>query len=260
MAIAETVRSRTRENPRAATAGVTIVAYAVVLGAFAGLVPAPALSTDTTHLFSHVIAVVNTLALGTILAGWWYVRRGQLLRHRNAMVIATILIVLFLVIYIWQQAGGFTKGFVVQDGAPLAAYAEFVRGAYLVMLAIHILLSILAVPLVVYALLLGLTHSLAELPNTPHPRVGWWAALTWSTSLALGILTYLLLNHVYDWEVAVLVALAGTRPLVGRPPRESESSCSNGSSEGPDYSNGSSEGPGCSDGRSEGPGYSNGRS
>ena len=224
MAIAETVRSRMREKPRVVTAVVTLVAYTVVLGAFAGLVPAPELSTDTTHLFSHIIAVINTVALGAILAGWWYVRQGRVRRHRTAMVVATVLIVLFLVIYIWQQAGGFTKGFVVQDGAPLAAYAEFVRGAYLVMLAIHILLSILAVPLVVYALVLGLTHSLAELPNTPHPRVGWWAALTWTTSLALGILTYLLLNHVYDWEVALLVLLAGTRPLLGRQTAYSDSS------------------------------------
>ena len=216
MAIAETVRSRTRENTRAVTAVVTVIAYTVVLGAFAGLVPAPELSTDTTHLFSHIIAVINTLALGAILVGWWYVRQGQIRRHRTAMVIATVLIVLFLVIYIWQQAGGFTKGFVVPDNAPLAAYAEFVRAGYLLMLAIHILLSILAVPLVVYALLLGLTHSLAELPDTLHPQVGWWAALTWSTSLALGILTYLLLNHVYDWEVALLVLCAGTRPLLGR--------------------------------------------
>jgi putative membrane protein len=68
------------------------------------------------------------------------------------------------------------------------------------MLAVHILLSVLAVPLVILALVLGLTHSPAELRETVHPRIGRVAAATWILSLALGVITYVMLNHVYGYE------------------------------------------------------------
>jgi putative membrane protein len=71
---------------------------------------------------------------------------------------------------------------------------------YIGMLAVHILLSVLAVPLVIYALVLGLTHSPAELRDSLHPRVGRVAAATWILSLALGVITYVLLNHVYSYR------------------------------------------------------------
>lgn len=190
MAIAEQVRDRTRANPRVVTAVVTVLGYALVLGSFAGLVPLPEPSEATVLLLGDLIAVINTLALAAILAGVWFVRRGEVAKHRAAMLSAFALIVVFLVLYIWKQTG-FTKGFV---GPTAVTYA------YWGMLAVHVLLSILAVPVVVHAVVLGLTHSPAELPETIHPRVGRVAVLAWTVSLALGILTYLLLNHVYSWE------------------------------------------------------------
>jgi len=78
---------------------------------------------------------------------------------------------------------------------------------YLAMLAIHIFLSVVSVPVVLYAAILGLTHTPSELRETNHARVGRIAAVAWSVSLALGIVTYLLLNHVYGWEVREAAAL-----------------------------------------------------
>jgi len=57
------------------------------------------------------------------------------------------------------------------------------------------------VPVVLYALLLGLTHTPAELrESTAHKRVGRVAASAWILSLTLGVVTYVLLNHVYGYE------------------------------------------------------------
>jgi putative membrane protein len=75
------------------------------------------------------------------------------------------------------------------------------------MLAIHILLSIVAVPVVLYGLILGLTHTPEELRNTAHATVGRIAAGSWILSLVLGIVTYLMLNHIYDYEFAMLVPI-----------------------------------------------------
>jgi putative membrane protein len=84
------------------------------------------------------------------------------------------------------------------------------------MLFVHIGLSIVAVPVVIHAVVLGLTHTPAELADTVHPRVGRVAVAAWSVSLFLGIVTYALLNWVYGSEpreaaVLVLIAIPAVR-------------------------------------------------
>jgi putative membrane protein len=130
------------------------------------------------------------------------------------MLTAFSLILLFLVLYLTKVGGGFEKSIVIEDGQFLAAYSDVVRPAYLGMLAIHVLLSIVAVPVVLHAVVLGLTHSPSELRETIHPKVGRIAVAAWTLSLALGVITYVLLNHVYSWEVSERAALlfVFTRP------------------------------------------------
>ncbi|MFB6132719.1 MAG: DUF420 domain-containing protein [Halanaeroarchaeum sp.] len=198
--MAISLRSRAAARPRVVTAVVTLFGYAVVVASFTGLLSLPPLQTETVTLFSHVIAVVNTFALGFLVAGVRFVRRGDVDRHRAAMLSAFVLILVFLALYVWKQAGGFTKELVVTQSHLFGSYAGLVSGAYLVMLAIHIVLSVVAVPFVVHALVLGLTQSRENLSETVHPTVGRVAVVAWTTSLALGILTYLMLNHVYAWE------------------------------------------------------------
>jgi putative membrane protein len=84
------------------------------------------------------------------------------------------------------------------------------------MLAIHVLLSAVSVPVVVHAVVLGLSHSVAELRETSHARVGRIAVAAWGLSLFLGLVTYLMLNHIYGWvprgeEAALLLAIAGPK-------------------------------------------------
>jgi putative membrane protein len=193
----------------------SIVGYGLVIGAFAGILPGvPSLGRETVILFGDLIAVVNTLALGSLLIGLWFIRRGAIRRHRAAMLTAFTLSLVFLVLYLWKVGGGFEKSIVISSSAPLGAYAGLVEGAYLLMLAVHIVLSVVAVPVVLHAVVLGLTHDPVELPETAHPRVGRIAVAAWSLSLFLGVLTYLLLNHVYTWDVrgATLLVILAIRP------------------------------------------------
>ena len=191
-----------KRHPRATAAVLSVVGYGVVLGTFAGVVPAsvfPDLTLAEVNLLSHAIAAVNTVTTLLLAAGWYFVRTDQIERHAAAMTTAFVLILVFLVLYLTKVGGGGTKEFV---GPALPYYA------YLGTLAVHILLSILAVPVVLYALVLGLTHSPTELRETNHRRVGRVAASSWILSLTLGVVAYLLLNHAYDWEfVAAQLAL-----------------------------------------------------
>jgi putative membrane protein len=212
MAVAEGLRRRARAHPKSLTAVLSVIGYVLVGGALYGFLPLfPPLSDATVNLFSHLIAVINALALTTLLLGWRFIRRGEVRKHRAAMLTAFSLILLFLVVYLWKTGGGFEKA-ILATGA--------VKLAYLAMLAIHIFLSVVAVPVVLYAVILGLTHEPSELSDTAHPRVGRIAVIAWSVSLALGILTYVLLNHVYGWEprhAAFLLLVA--RPAVTVCPR-----------------------------------------
>jgi putative membrane protein len=192
------------DHPKATTIILSAVGYAAVVGVFA--VPSvqalfPALSLGQVNLLAHAIAVVNTLAVSSLIAGWYWIRNDEVRKHAHAMVSAFVLILLFLGMYLPKVAGGGTKEFVLESGLAWVPLWEWVYPAYLAMLAIHILLSILAVPLVLYAIVLGLTHTPTELRSrTPHRTVGRIAASTWILSLVLGVVTYLLLNHVYSYE------------------------------------------------------------
>ncbi|ELY78183.1 DUF420 domain-containing protein [Natrinema pallidum] len=196
MATADAKR-RLRQQPVGATIFLTIVGYALVLGTFLLDVPIyPDLTNAQVNLLSHVIAVINTTATVVLLLGWYWIRAGNVEKHRLAMVSGFVLILGFLVVYLLKVGGGGTKEFV---GPKIAYYP------YLVMLAIHILLSIVSVPVVLYALILGLSHTPAELRETPHARVGRIAAGAWILSLFLGVVTYVLLNHVFAYEFASMI-------------------------------------------------------
>ena len=190
-------RRRLRERPMETTVLLTVVGYALVIGTFLVDVPFyPDLTNAQVHVLSHAIAVINTAATVLLALGWYWIRNGEVEKHRLAMTGAFALILLFLVVYLIRVGGGGEKYFVGPDP---------VYYAYLIMLAIHIILSIVAVPVVLYALVLGISHAPAELRNTAHARVGRIAAGSWILSLVLGVVTYLLLNHIYAYEFAAVV-------------------------------------------------------
>ena len=193
-------RGPVKNHPLAVTGILSIVGYVLVLGSFAGVVDLfPPIGEETVLLFSDMIAVVNSLALIALLVGYGLIRRGDVRRHRAAMLTAFTLILAFLVLYLWKIGGGFEKSIVIRESQFLGAYAGIIESIYLAMLAIHILLSAIAVPVVIYPVVLGLTHTPAELAETAHARVGRIAVASWSLSLFLGVVTYFLLNHVYSW-------------------------------------------------------------
>ncbi len=197
MATADAKR-RLRERPMGVTIVLSIVGYALVIGTFVLDLPIyPDLTLEQINLLTHAIAVINVAATVLLVAGWYWIRAGEVEKHRLAMIGAFALILLFLVVYLLRVGGGGDKIF---DGPTLVRYA------YLIMLAIHILLSIVAVPVVLYALILGLTHTPAELRETSHARVGRIAAASWVLSLVLGVVTYLLLNHIYSYEFGIVIA------------------------------------------------------
>jgi putative membrane protein len=183
-----------KDSVRGLTAALSVIGYVLVLGTlYVGLPIYPDLDLGTVNALSHSIAVVNALATTSLVLGWRAIRQGRVDRHRKLMGTAFALILVFLVLYLLKTGGGGTKEIALEPG--------LIYYAYLAMLAVHILLSVVSVPVVLYAVLLGLTHTPRELrEDTPHRRVGRVAASAWIVSLTLGIVTYVLLNWVYAYE------------------------------------------------------------
>lgn len=173
------------------TLGITIAVYGILGYVLSSKPPAalPAPVAGALAIFPSIIAAVNAAALTCLLAGWRAIRARKVRAHRRFMLAAVTLISVFLVLYVTRVSLGGVKAF---PGPP-----EIRRYVYMPALTIHIILSILSVPPVVFNVLTGLMHRADEISKTGHSRVGRVGVTLWSVSLALGILVYLMLNVLY---------------------------------------------------------------
>ncbi|KZN22853.1 hypothetical protein A4G99_17275 [Haladaptatus sp. R4] len=181
-----------RNNVPTLTALLSIVSLALVFGAVLGVVPEHAIPRAPNSFLAaipHLNAAISVAAIAIISAAWHAIQQGHLLRHRTGMMTGLVLFVAFLGLYLYRVS---LEGPTEFPGPK--AVKQFV---YLPILAIHMVLAMVCIPLLYYVLLLALSHPVSELPNTNHPRVGRIAASLWLTSFALGVVVYGLLYVVY---------------------------------------------------------------
>ncbi|WP_232686035.1 DUF420 domain-containing protein [Halobacterium zhouii] len=181
-----------RRNVESLAAVLSVVSIALVVGAVRGVVPVavlPRASDSVLHAIPAVNAGISAVAIVTILAGWRWIRRGEIRKHRAAMLTTTVLFAAFLALYLYRVALVGTTPFPGPEGV-----YTFV---YLPILAVHIGLAIVCIPLLYYALLLAGTRPVRDIYDTNHAKVGRVAASLWLISFSLGIVVYLLLYVVY---------------------------------------------------------------
>lgn len=180
-----------RRAPGFCTFLISLLVYAVLIRVLLSEPPVavPQVVAALLGIAPHLIAVINTTALASLLLGYRAIRAGRILEHRKLMLLSATLISAFLILYITRVALGGVKTF---DGPPMVR--TFV---YLPTLVVHVALSILSVPLIVHNLLVGLTFPPEKVGHTAHPRVGRLAVYLWSLSLTLGLVVYALLNLAY---------------------------------------------------------------
>lgn len=182
---------RTRDHVPLLAAVLSVASLALVFGAVLGAVP-PALlphAPGVAAAIPHLNAAISLVAIVAIAVGWRSIQRGDVARHRTAMLAAAGLFAAFLLLYLYKV--------VVEGTAPFPGPEPVYTFLYLPILAVHMILAVVCVPLLYYVLLIGLTHPVAEIPSTRHPRVGRIAASLWLVSFALGVVVYLLLYVVY---------------------------------------------------------------
>jgi putative membrane protein len=181
-----------RGNVLVTTAVLSVVSLALVFAVALQVGPVgaiPAAPDAVIDAIPHLNAVLSLAAIGTILGGVRAIRRGNVARHRRFMLTTFGLFAAFLVAYLYKVGVAGTTSF----GGP-AALETYV---YYPVLAVHVLLAIVCVPLVYYVLLLAASRPVSELPTTNHPRVGRVAASLWLVSFALGTVVYVMLYWLF---------------------------------------------------------------
>ncbi|SHH38690.1 DUF420 domain-containing protein [Halobaculum gomorrense] len=181
-----------REHTLGVAGALSAVALGLVFAVVGGLVPSsvlPRAPTAVLDAIPTINALVSLAAIATIALGVRAARARDFEAHRRFMLASTGLFAAFLAMYLYRITLVGTTDF----GGP-AVVEGFV---YLPLLAVHILLAIVCVPLVVYALTLAATRPITDLSDTAHKRVGRVAASLWIVSFALGVVVYALLYLVY---------------------------------------------------------------
>lgn len=128
-------------------------------------------------------AVLNGLSALALAAGFACILRGRVAAHRNAMLTA-FFSSLFLVSYIANHAlHGDTR---YPVGGPH-------RTLYLSLLASHVFLSVVALPMVLVTFFLSLTGRFAI-----HKKVARWTFPIWFYVSVTGVLVYLMLHAALE--------------------------------------------------------------
>lgn len=186
------MRGFAREHVPGLTALLSVVSLALVFGAALRVIPEALLPQAPEAVFAaipHVNAVLSTVALATIAAGVTFARRGDYKRHRLLMSASLTLFAAFLALYLYKVT--------IQGPAEFPGPATVETYFYLPLLAVHILLAIVCVPLLYYVVLLAATRPISEVFGTRHRRIGRVAASLWFISFVLGNVVYLLLYVIY---------------------------------------------------------------
>ena len=141
-------------------------------------------AADTTHVrlgfLPALNALLNGLSATALLIGYTFIRAKRIQAHRAAMITAFGFSTLFLVSYILHHA--------LHGDVRYPAHAAL-RSVYLPLLASHILLAIVALPLVLVTFFFALTGRIRE-----HRKVARWTFPIWLYVSVTCVITYIMLR------------------------------------------------------------------
>ena len=137
-----------------------------------------------TNAIPALNASLNALSTVLIVAGLLFIRKGREKAHRSCMIAALAVSTLFLGGYVWH------KWSVNWQNRPIGADG-IVKGAYLTMLASHILLAMAIVPLALRVFYLAIKGRFES-----HKRWAKWTYPIWLYVSVTGVLVYF---AIYVW-------------------------------------------------------------
>ena len=180
-----TTRTRNMQptaSPKAAIAAIIGISIAASLFLFWLIYVHPAADVSgTKYAFLPALnAILNGLSAIALLIGYTFIRARRIAAHRASMFSAFAFSTLFLVCYILHHA--------LHGDVRYPAHAAF-RSAYLWLLGTHIILAIVALPLILITFFLSLS---GRIPM--HRKVARWTFPIWLYVSVTGVITYVMLR------------------------------------------------------------------
>jgi putative membrane protein len=141
--------------------------------------PAPDAASVRLTFLPALNALLNGLSATALLIGYTFIRSRRIKAHRAAMLTAFAFSTLFLACYIANYA---------LHGESHYPGHSMVRTVYLVILTSHVLLSVIALPLVLVTFFFSLT---GRIPT--HRKVARWTFPIWLYVSVTGVIVYAML-------------------------------------------------------------------
>jgi putative membrane protein len=168
-------------STRPAIAAILLISAAATAFLFWLIYVHPAAASSTQYAFLPALnALLNGLSATALLIGYTFIQARRIKAHRAAMMTAFGFSTLFLVSYIAHHA--------LHGDVRYPVHAAL-RSLYLPLLASHILLAIVALPLVLVTFFFSLTGRIPQ-----HRKVARWIFPLWLYVSVTGVVTYIMLR------------------------------------------------------------------
>jgi uncharacterized membrane protein YozB (DUF420 family) len=138
----------------------------------------------TLHDLPASNATFNGLAGVFLGFGYYFVKRGKVIAHRNCMIAAVCSSVLFLTGYLIYHFG--------VHGITYFKNPAWFKPIYLTILFTHLVLAIAIVPMII----ITLSYALRERFDK-HKKIARWTWPMWMYVSVTGVLIYLLLYQIF---------------------------------------------------------------
>jgi putative membrane protein len=163
---------------------------------------APAEFANRLTFLPALNAVLNGLSATALMFGFIFILRGKISAHRNAMLSAFCFSSLFLVSYITNHALHGESHYPAGVGH---------RSIYLSILASHILLSVVALPMVLVTFFLSLSGRFAA-----HKRIARFTFPIWLYVSVTGVVVFLMLQAALRSAGGQAAQAMGNVPIINR--------------------------------------------
>ena len=172
-----------KNDRRASTLILTLSFVVFIAVVILGRVQIPLGDSFDVHVFAKFNAIINSIVSILLIAALVAVRKGNFIAHRNIMMTAMVLSVLFLISYICHH---------LFSGDTKYGGAGAIRYIYFFILITHVFLAAVILPFILFTAYRGL---ISEWPA--HRKL---ARITWPVWLYVsvtGVLVYLFISPYY---------------------------------------------------------------
>ena len=141
---------------------------------------------DIIPYLPHFQALLNTAATLLLATGYYFIRNAKPDLHRACMAAALVISSLFMVSYLTYHA---------RVGYMPFAGQGIIRPFYFTLLASHVILAAVIVPLVLTTVFFAIKGNFDK-----HPRIARWTLPLWLYVSVSGVMIYILGFHIYTPE------------------------------------------------------------